>query len=476
MGAPGHDKAVAAVMKWTQRDEWRDRFDDVVADHIDSVCEAFDIAPDELPEVLGPDAFAQLIGCAFEDFLTCDFEPDADNVVEDYLKRRGWKEPMPVKRYLHALRGSVMSLYEVVESAPGSHFLVKDLVRGGAPVRVDDKIASRDVARWDRLAARLLPIGGRTYMAGGVLRFTFEDADAIRQAIAGVRKKLDRNVRRRAKRVGVPPEEVLRLPIEDAVLGEVTPLFTQRWLLSQLQQAVAPSLPKMVNFDGEDLVLAETRFPIPDPVQAGAIENRLDALPALVRDADDPPTWTWLSTGPHSGQKPVTAPSSVMLKTYDESGGRVLGTARLEPGAVMLQTNSTERAERGRALLAETLGALVGPPLTVMQTVEQALAQGPVDPVPREADEDLSLPPDELEAITREMLDRHYREMLSTPIPMLGDRTPRQAARSKAGREKVAAWLKYLENQTAHHAEASDLPPYDFTWMWEALKITDLRR
>jgi hypothetical protein len=281
-------------------------------------------------------------------------------------------------------------------------------------------------------------------------------------------------MRRRAKRVGVPPEAVAQLSIDDAVLSEITPLFTQRWLLTQLQQAVAPSLPKVVNFDGEDLVLAETRFPVADPAQTGVIENRLDALPALVRDADDPPTWTWLSTGPHSDQKPVTASPSVMLKTYDESGGRVLGTVRLEPGAVMLQTNSTERAERGRALLAETLGALVGPPLTAMQTVEQALAERPVHPAPREADEDL--PPDELAAIQRELLDRHYREMLSTPIPMLGDRTPRQAARSKAGREQVAAWLKYLENQTAHRAEASDLPPYDFTWMWAALKITDLRR
>ncbi len=100
MGAPSHDKAISAIMKWAQQEEWRDRFVAVTADHLEPVCEEFDIAPDELPEILGPGAFAQLIGCALEDFLTCDFEPDDRNIVDDYLKRRGWKEPVAVKRYL----------------------------------------------------------------------------------------------------------------------------------------------------------------------------------------------------------------------------------------------------------------------------------------------------------------------------------------------------------------------------------------
>ena len=52
----------------------------------------------------------------------------------------------------------------------------------------------------------------------------------------------------------------------------------------------------------------------------------------------------------------------------------------------------------------------------------------------------------------------------------------RQAVRSRAGREQAARWLKYLENQTARRARAFGQPGYDFTWMWDALKINDLRR
>jgi hypothetical protein len=59
---------------------------------------------------------------------------------------------------------------------------------------------------------------------------------------------------------------------------------------------------------------------------------------------------------------------------------------------------------------------------------------------------------------------------------MLDGKSPRQAARSKTGRQKAAEWLKYLENQTAHRAVSGAVPAYDFGWMWEELKIADLRQ
>jgi hypothetical protein len=76
MRASAHDKAIAAVMKWAQREEWRNRLDAIIADHLEPAFEQFDLEPDELPDLLGQGGYALLIGCAFEDFVTCDFEPD----------------------------------------------------------------------------------------------------------------------------------------------------------------------------------------------------------------------------------------------------------------------------------------------------------------------------------------------------------------------------------------------------------------
>jgi hypothetical protein len=53
------------------------------------------------------------------------------------------------------------------------------------------------------------------------------------------------------------------------------------------------------------------------------------------------------------------------------------------------------------------------------------------------------------EALVRQGLDDHYRRVLDEPIPALGGKSPRAAAKTPKGREKVAAWLKLLENHSA---------------------------
>jgi hypothetical protein len=92
-------------------------------------------------------------GCAFEDFLTRDFD-DGSNVVDDYLKRRGWKEGASTRAYMAALRTSVMSLYEVSDIVRDTSFRARDLVRGGEPVLISERSATRSLKQWDRIATR----------------------------------------------------------------------------------------------------------------------------------------------------------------------------------------------------------------------------------------------------------------------------------------------------------------------------------
>ena len=94
----GSDQAIAAILKWSRREGWRERFDEVIGAHLGPACEDAGVAPEELPDLLGEHAYVQVLGCALEDFMTCEFEPDGRNVVDDYLKRRGWKESATVRR------------------------------------------------------------------------------------------------------------------------------------------------------------------------------------------------------------------------------------------------------------------------------------------------------------------------------------------------------------------------------------------
>ena len=59
--------------------------------------------------------------------------------MDDYLKRRGWKESVTTREYMAGLRRSVLSLDEVSEVAPGESMALRDLIRGGDPVRVTER-------------------------------------------------------------------------------------------------------------------------------------------------------------------------------------------------------------------------------------------------------------------------------------------------------------------------------------------------
>jgi hypothetical protein len=88
-----------------------------------------------------------------------------------------------------------------------------------------------------------------------------------------------------------------------------------------------------------------------------------------------------------------------------------------------------------------------------------------------------NLTEDERRTIIHQSLDRHYRDMLDQPAPILGNKSPRAAAKTAEGRAKVIDWLKMLENSAAKSAGRNDdMATYDFAWLWAELGLKDLRR
>jgi hypothetical protein len=193
-------------------------------------------------------------------------------------------------------------------------------------------------------------------------------------------------------------------------------LFLQGWLKGLLEAARRP-LPELANTDGDPLLPSTTRLPIADGA-AMEIERRMDSL-----------------------------------------AGR-------------------ERMDRALAMLRPALGALIGPGLTSHEDVAHALRQPPSSHHSRrtrvpEPSPDLD-PAAIAEAFNR-IKEAHYRRTLDEPVPMLSNRTPRECARSKQGRRKLANWIKEIENGELRQAAGTDVPPYDVSWMWQELGVEDER-
>jgi hypothetical protein len=158
--------------------------------------------------------------------------------------------------------------------------------------------------------------------------------------------------------------------------------------------------------------------------------------------------------------------------------GTVLGSARLATDALVVDTNSRERMDRALAMLRPALGSLVGEGLTSYEDITHALRQ----PAAKQASTRERRPeaPPAMdaaamaEAINR-VKDAHYRRTIDEPVPMLGNRTPRECARTKAGRKRLASWIKDIENGELRQAAGTEVAPYDVTWMWRELGVEDER-
>lgn len=455
------------LMNWSLRDPWQERFDKVLEDHFLPACDETGVPPEEVISIVGEDLFTSTVwACAFEDFLTREFE-DGANIVDEYLRRRGWKESASVRTYMTALRNSTMSLHEVSDIVPGESFRARDLARGGEPVLISERSATRSLKPWDRIAARVVDAGLNTQIGGGVLLLEPEVAEACIDALREVRKHKPKQRK---------PSKAMQQASGDTAVAELGwtefrtlgPMFTTFWLINLIERVQRPQIPDLRNSEGDELLLCEAHYPFAAGTTCDQIETVLDARLELRRA--DARFWNWV--GPTKPAARASSNESLTFETRLEDGALVLGGVELKANALVLSTNSQKRCDLGCTLLSAILGELVGKPLLKTETVDQMIASSRAA-VPQQFD----IPEHERCAVVHETLDRHYREMLDNPVPMLGGKSPRDAVKTPRGRIKVVGWLKMMENTTAKAADQnSALATYDFSWLWIELGIDQLRR
>lgn len=169
------------------------------------------------------------------------------------------------------------------------------------------------------------------------------------------------------------------------------------------------------------------RFPL--QTDDATLTRALDASPVLHRELEET-EWHWFP------------------EAYDEIDFEervsILGHISLSKDFLLLETNSTARAERGRTLLTGRLGDLVGSPSTVHDNV--ALVEDSA-----EALEVLTETPPEVEEAITAHLTSHYRKTLDEPVPMLTGLSPRQcAADPVCGTRSLAGSSSWRTQETVH--------------------------
>ncbi len=148
-------------------------------------------------------------------------------------------------------------------------------------------------------------------------------------------------------------------------------------------------------------------------------------------------------------------------KKHAEWDNTLMGRCRLAEGSLSVEVNSAERAKKIRALIEKSLGSRVMYQREVIESAQAMLQQSREASAAQPAGPQ-TMPPQtpEMEALVQEMARKHWASWIDQKIPALGNITPRKAAQTRLGREKLEALLLDFETrdkQTGGNAFAPDV-------------------
>ncbi|MGB5473550.1 MAG: hypothetical protein WBQ78_08735 [Gammaproteobacteria bacterium] len=266
----------------------------------------------------------------------------------------------------------------------------------------------------------------KTGFSGSILPYPREASRKLLKVLADSRKRFDKKLARLADKETV--EQMLsQEDLEKRFLQDACPAFTGIWVMDTPERLQQP-LPELVNRDGEALVFCETRFPFLAE-HLDEIARRLDDAADWERDSPDGHTWSWL---PETDIAPGKPRNRMAIESLRNGQLPLSGILELTPGVLKLVTNSSERAQRGQAVLESLLQGLIGPALISLQTPEQLLEERDTERQDTDQREPAdSIAPEIAAEIIQHTLDQHYRWVLDEPVPALGDKTRGNAPAAK---------------------------------------------
>jgi hypothetical protein len=150
---------------------------------------------------------------------------------------------------------------------------------------------------------------------------------------------------------------------------------------------------------------------------------------------------------------------------------RPFGHLEFEDGTLRLEAMSRTRLETLRGLVEFHAGGLVthlGDRYSTVDEIKESVLRGEKSPAPA-AQPALSA---EEREMMEQFLHKHYAGWVNESLPALGGKTPRQAMRSRAGRESVIELLRLMENRESRKG-ARDAPVYDFNTIRRELGLPE---
>lgn len=346
-------------------------------------------------------------------------EPSA---AEEFLDENRNKLMANEQALLEAQRQAWLSLWEILDVERGVGLTVRDRLTGEERFCYEQKGSEALVCR-DVVLGRVVDCDGVSCFFGMYgRRMSPTSADEVEQA-----------VRRKLRKKGKVTTAALRDP-------KIAHLLIEEWQLA-FEALDARPLPKLVNTDGEDLLVTIDHFALTTTDRPMVLE-RFAGIDGMEREDEDDtqPTVRFV----------LLRAGNAKHKSWEST---VIGHVAIETAALRIETNSIARADELRRHIESALGSLLR--FRIREHSDPIALVGKNKKEPRPS---LEHSPEE-QAALREFLSKHYESWIDTELPALDGKTPRQTTTTAAGRRAVDRLLAEMEN---HNARRPPGERYDF--------------
>lgn len=358
-----------------------------------------------------------------EDFGLDHFEPTV-TLAENYLHYQKNKLNRDEIRFIEAMNMTFYSFYAVLAVEKDQALLVKDMLLS-TEHRIKERQGTHYLKRGDIIFSRIVTLDNQSIFVG-MAPFTL--LPHHHTALLDFKKWL--------------VEENDDKPLDSNALRNKLDLALYDYFFDAIIQAYNEPLPILLNTDDELFQLTTTYFKLTQSPEATL--NRLIAMTL----SDDPEEFLQDAKRDKAGN--ITEIQFPWLKKGNKKhlswDNTLYGDVILKEGKLILKTNSVERAEKGKKLLVKLLGKHIEFQKMLIESAQQkmqSLPKGKTDH-PNESEPNLMNVP-EIQAQMKAMAKAHWENWFDQSIPALGSKTPREAAKTKAGREQLEALLLQFE-------------------------------
>ncbi len=350
-----------------------------------------------------------------EDYFIDDYSKIL-TIARSYLNAHRHRLTEMEWRFIELSCNQNYSFHEVLDCQPGTGFTLKDILLE-REVYVTERSASTYAQKGDILFAKVIQYDQVGLMVG-----------CSPTLIPPIHKPpiIDLRTRMRQDKGELATQDLFEWDIEI------------RDLYFEIHDAMHTP-PKITNTDGDPISMHDLLFEI-----SATPQEAFDRLKSLAIDTTEEELLEEAEFDKNGNLTKIDFRWFKKARSKIPGGDyTTLGYITIEEGSIRVSVNSENRAKKIRKEIEKRLKGQ-----TIHQSTEVKPLETLMDTPFDKADEDLApeITP-EIEKVLEQSISAHWKQWIDDKIPALGGITPRQAIKSKDGREKVIALLDEFERR-----------------------------